>query len=201
MGGVSVGIAKKASQAYKEFKTEVSRLASMANKRLKRLENNGLQDLPAYKTWFENGGLRFSVKGKDKQQLEREYWRLKHFLDNQTSTIRGANRFLKDMAKNTGLKYGSLKELKTLSKKFFALADKISEYNKTINEAARALDYQKIWNDINRYMQVNKAEFDNIDNTEQLLNKFLQFLEQVQPVEQNKEGYSYDSTKWEFIDL
>ena len=36
-------------QDYQSLKREVSRLASMANKRLVRLENNGFEDSPAYK--------------------------------------------------------------------------------------------------------------------------------------------------------
>lgn len=196
-----MGLVKKARQAYSNFRAEVSRLSAMANKRLRRLENNSLQDLPAYKTWFANGGQYFSVKGKTQDEVQREYWRLKHFLDNQTSTVRGANQFLKEMAKNTGIKYKGLADLKSKAKKFFELAQKIEEYNKSINEAAKALDYQKIWNDISNYMTINKQEFDSIDDTEQLLDKFLEYLDKVQPVENNKEGYSYDGTKWEFIDL
>ena len=42
---------QKATDKYKELKKEVSRMASMANKRLKRLEKNELTDLPAYKSW------------------------------------------------------------------------------------------------------------------------------------------------------
>ena len=57
-----------ASDEYKAFKKEVSRMASMANKRLKRLEKNELTDLPSYKAWEENGSIRFSVKGKTYQQ-------------------------------------------------------------------------------------------------------------------------------------
>ena len=36
-----------ASDKYKELRAEVSRMASMANKRLNRLENNNLTMLPA----------------------------------------------------------------------------------------------------------------------------------------------------------
>jgi hypothetical protein len=38
---------KLASEKYLELKKEVSRMASMANKRLRRLEKNELTDLPA----------------------------------------------------------------------------------------------------------------------------------------------------------
>ena len=39
----------------KELRKQVSRLASMANKRIQRLEQSELTDTPAYKSWEENG--------------------------------------------------------------------------------------------------------------------------------------------------
>ena len=56
-------VRKEYSDAYLKLKKEVSRKASMANKRLVRLENNKLTDLPAYKQWKNyNGGVKFSIK-------------------------------------------------------------------------------------------------------------------------------------------
>ena len=49
----------------KENRKKISRLVSLANKRLKRLENAGLDDSPAYQKWVEAGAVKFSVKGKD----------------------------------------------------------------------------------------------------------------------------------------
>ena len=54
-----------ASDKYLELKKEVSRMASMANKRLVRLERNELTDLPAYQSWVQNGAIKFSVANKD----------------------------------------------------------------------------------------------------------------------------------------
>ena len=42
----------------KEVKAEMSRLASVANKRLQRLENAGLETSPAYKKWVEDGAVK-----------------------------------------------------------------------------------------------------------------------------------------------
>ena len=77
-----------ASVEYKRLKKETSRLASMANKRLDRLESNNLTMMPSYMSWQANGAIRFSVKGKTYNQLQSEYWRVKHFLDERTSTVR-----------------------------------------------------------------------------------------------------------------
>ena len=163
-----------ASDEYKAFKKEVSRMASMANKRLKRLEKNELTDLPSYKAWEENGSIRFSVKGKTYQQLQAEYWRLKNFLDAKTSTVRGANAFLKEMAQNTGIKYKGLADLKTKAKKFFELANKIKQ---------------------------GVIDIGNEESTESVLNKYLNAMDKLQPVETNSEGYKNGGTEWDFIKL
>ncbi len=192
---------KVASDEYKTLKKEVSRMASMANKRLVRLERNELTELPAYRSWVENGAIKFSVKGKDYQQLQSEFWRLKNFLDNKTSTVRQANAFLREMAANTGIKYNGLADLKTKSKKFFELADKIKQYYRSAEQSALALDYQKIWQQINEQIKQGVIEIDTEESTESVLNKYLQAMDKVQPVENMNEGYKEDSTEWDFIKL
>lgn len=192
---------KLASDEYKALKKEVSRMASMANKRLKRLEKNELTHLPSYKAWEENGSIRFSVKGKTHQQLQSEYWRLKNFIDAKTSTVRGANAFLKEMAQNTGIKYKGLADLKTKSKKFFELASKIKQYYKNAEQSALALDYQKIWQQINEQIKQGVIAIDNEESTESVLNKYLNAMDKVQPVETNSEGYKNGGTEWDFIKL
>lgn len=192
---------KLASDEYKALKKEVSRMASMANKRLKRLEKNELTHLPSYKAWEKNGSIRFSVKGKTHQQLQAEYWRLKNFLDAKTSTVRGANSFLKEMAQNTGIKYNGLADLKTKSKKFFELANKIKQYYKNAEQSALALDYQKIWQQINEQIKQGVITIDSEESTESVLNKYLNAMDKLQPVETNSEGYKNGGTEWDFIKL
>ena len=103
---------KFASEEYLRLKAEVSRKASMANKRLVRLEKNNLTSSPAYQKWVDyKGGIKFSVRNKDYNQLQQELARVNQFIESKTSTVRGLNKVLKEMAKNTGIKYGSIKEL------------------------------------------------------------------------------------------
>lgn len=191
---------KVASDKYKELRSEVSRMASMANKRLRRLESNDLTDLPAFREWEQHGAIKFSVKGKNYQQLQSEYWRLKHFLDDRTSTVRSANKFLQEMAQNTGIKYHGLADLKAKSKQFFALAQKIKEYNQSIQQSALALDYQKIWEQINTYVKSTNTDLASAVDSNEQLEKFLQYMEQVQPVENNKEGFSIGN-EWDFVEI
>lgn len=191
---------KLASDKYLELKKEVSRMASMANKRLNRLESNNLTLLPAYREWESHGAIRFSVRGKNYNQLQSEYWRLKHFLDDRTSTVRSANKFLREMAENTGIKYRGLEDLKNKSAKFFELAEKIKQYNMSINQSAQALDYQKIWQQINTYVNSTNTDLASAISSDEQLQRFLDFMNEVQPVENNKEGYSVGNT-WDFVEI
>lgn len=191
----------KASDKYKELRKEVSRMASMANKRIDRLERNNLTMLPAYQAWESNGSIRFSVKGKSYEETQAEYWRLKKFLDDRTSTVKQANDFLKEMAENTGIQYNGLEDLKAKSAKFFELADLIKQYNQSINQSAQALDYQKIWQDINTYVLDTDADLAAAVSSEEQLERFLAFMNEVQPVEDNQEGFSLNGENWDFIEL
>lgn len=190
-----------ASDKYKELRAEVSRMASMANKRLNRLENNNLTMLPAYQAWEQNGSIRFSVKGKDYNQLQAEFWRLKNFLDDRTSTVRKANAFLREMAENTGIQYHGLEDLKNKSARFFELAEKIREYNQAIGQAAQALDYQKIWQQINTAVQQDALDLSEAVSSDEQLERFLDFMNDVQPVEDDKEGYSLTNSNFDFVEI
>lgn len=190
-----------ASDKYKELRAEVSRMASMANKRLNRLENNNLTMLPAYQSWEQNGSIRFSVKGKDYNQLQAEFWRLKNFLDDRTSTVREANAFLREMAENTGIQYHGLEDLKNKSARFFELAEKIREYNQAIGQAAQALDYQKIWQQINTAVQQDALDLSEAVSSDEQLERFLDFMNDVQPVEDNQEGYSFTNSNFDFVEI
>lgn len=192
---------KLASDEYLRLKKEVSRMASMANKRLRRLESNDLTNLPAYQAWERNGSIKFSVKGKDYNQLQSEYWRLKGFLDARTSTVREANKFLREMAEDTGIKYHGLADLKEKSKQFFELADKIKEYYKKIDETAKAIDYRAIFEQINVMVEQGMAELGAEESTEEILNKFMEQMEKLEPVEQGQEGYKRGGTDWDFVRL
>ena len=137
----------------KENRKKISRLVSLANKRLKRLENAGLNDSPAYQKWVEAGAEKFSVKGKDHNELQRELSRLKNFIESETSTVRGVNNVLKQMAQNTGIEYSNMQELKDNAKTFFELSSKVEQYLRTVDDIASSIGYQKIWESINQYVK------------------------------------------------
>ena len=137
----------------KENRKRISRLVSLANKRLKRLEDAGLDDSPAYQKWVEAGAEKFSVKGKDHNQLQRELSRLKNFIESETSTVQDVNNVLKQMAQNTGIEYSNMQELKDNAKTFFELSSKVEQYLRTVDDIASSIGYQKIWESINQYVK------------------------------------------------
>lgn len=139
------------------YRKEASRLVSLANKRVQRLESNGLKDSPAYKKYLETGG-KFSVRGKTHNQLQAEVSRLRNFIDSETSTVRGVTNTLKEMANNTGIKYNNLKDLRSKAPKFFELASKVEQYLRTVEDMASAIGYQKIWEQINQYVKDEKID-------------------------------------------
>lgn len=149
--------------AINAYRKEASRLVSLANKRVQRLELNGLTDSPAYKAYIASGG-KFGVKGKSHNELQQEVARLNRFINATTSTIRGVNKTLKEMADNTGISYRDLKELRAKSSKFFELANKVEQYLRTVDDMASAIGYQKIWETINQYVQRGDIDLDGADN-------------------------------------
>ena len=172
----------------------------MANKRLVRLEKNELTELPAYQSWVAGGSIKFSVKGKSYNELQSEFWRLKNFLDNKTSLVRQANQYLRDMANVTGIKYGNLSELKAKSKQFFELANKVKEYYQASEQSAIALDYQKIWEQINFQIKQGAIEIGQEQSTDEVLQQFLRAMDKVAEIETGQEGYR-DTGEWDFIKL
>jgi|SRR5699024_2974908 len=145
----------------REYRREASRLSAMANKRLQRLERNNLTSTPAYQRWLADGGEKFGVKGKTYNEVQAEVSRLRRFIDAETSTIRGANKVLKQIAENTGIKYSNLTDLRSRASNFFELASKVEQYLRTVDDIASAIGYQKIWDAINQYtdeMEIDLSE-------------------------------------------
>lgn len=165
---VKVEGAKETSDYFRKLRREASRLSSIANKRLGRLKYQGYEDTPAYRQWeSDRGGVKFGVRGKTNAEVQSEYWRVRHFLDNRTSTVRGANKVLKEIAASTGMGYEGMKDLKNKSKTFFQLAQRISEYDKSVQRAAEALDYQKIWQQINTMVKMDDISLDYAEDSEE----------------------------------
>ena len=140
-------------QRIRQLKQEISKKASMANKRLKRLENNDLTNVPAYRQYVQGGGVKFSVKGKSYNELQAELSRVNHFINSKTSTVRGTNSVLKEIANTAKIKYNNLSELYSNVNQFFSLATKVEDYLNATGQTALAIGYQRVWEAINKYVE------------------------------------------------
>lgn len=153
--------AQQKANAIRQFRKEASRKAALANKRIARLESNDLKSSPAYQRFIEDGGHKFGVKGKTYNEVQQEVARLDRFINAVTSTVKGATNTLKEMAKNTGISYKNMADLKKKSAKFFELASKVEQYLRNVEDVASAIGYQKIWEAVNQYVKDSGITLDN----------------------------------------
>lgn len=141
-------------QNEKKLKAEISRKAALANKRLARLEKNGLENLPAYRNWLDyKGGVKFSVKGKTHNQLVAELARVDSFIKSKTSTVRGANKVLKEIANTNDISYKRIGELNTKLSNFFELYSKAKQYLENTADVANAIGSNFIMKTISNYVE------------------------------------------------
>lgn len=167
-----------------QLKREIQRKANIAHKRLQRLEKNNLTHLPAYQQWVKDGAVRFGVKGKNYNELQAELARLNRFLDSKTSTVREANKYLKDIAQMTGIKYKSVKELPDKLENFFRISEKVDEYLRNIEGSASAIGYHKIWEVVNQVVEMEGKELDgSAEDMEAIIQAAIDALEYEHVIE------------------
>lgn len=145
-------------ERIKAERAEASRMVSLANKRLRRLEDNKLESTQAYQMFIADGGQYFSIRGKTGNELQAEMARMRRFINAKTSTLTGLNNHLKEVANITGMEYKTLKELRAKTPKFFELQSKVEQYLRNVEDVASAIDYHKIWEAINSYVATAKVD-------------------------------------------
>lgn len=144
----------KFTSEQRKLRAEASRLVSMANKRLKRMEQQNLINTPAYKKWVEDGGQKFGIKGKTMAEVKQEVARLNDFLKKQTSTVTGAKEYLKNVASKVGVTdFSDFNDLQNKLNNFFETTAKVKEYLRNSKEIGVSIGYQKIWEEVSNYVQ------------------------------------------------
>ena len=148
----------------RKYRQEASRKVSMANKRLKRLEEQNLTMSPSYKKWLDEGGQKFGVRGKTTQEVRAEVARLNKFLNQTTSTVKGTKKYLNNIASQVGIKnYDSCQSLNNQLKDFFEVSDRVREYLKNSKEIAVSIGYKKIWEEVNEYAETVGKDFASLN--------------------------------------
>ena len=64
-----------------------------------------------------------------------------------------------------------------------------------------ALDYQKIWEQINTQIKQGVISIGGEETTESVLNRYIEELDKVQRVENDEEGYKDGSSIWDFVKI
>lgn len=158
---------KSANNARQVLAKEVSRMAQMINKRMVRLERNNLQMVSAYKEWERQGKPHYGVKGKSYNELQSEYWKLKKIIDDITSTVTGANNYLKDMGKRLGFgdnfKKSQMEDLKANLNGYWRLYHRIEEYVSSLQGEGYNIGSPRIQEMITNYIKENNANLRTID--------------------------------------
>lgn len=154
------------TEEERKLRAEARRLVSMANKRLRRLEQQNLINSPAYKKWVEEGGQKFSVKGKSMEEVKQEIARMERFLNMQTSTVRGAKQYFLNVAKEVGIeRFDDFTDLQNKLSTFFETTAKIKEYLYNTKEIGVAIGYQKIWEVVSDYVEEVGHELELTEET------------------------------------
>lgn len=123
----------------RELRRAVSQIASAGNKRLKRLESAG-QRSRAAEVVQESGG-KFSVRGKNLEELKTEFMREKNFFERKTSSLRGIREIKRETAKTLEAR-GVTNIDKDKIGDTFALYDKLKELDPSV--ASKNLKYAVI---------------------------------------------------------
>lgn len=151
--------AKELKEKERELRREASRQASMANKRLKRLEEQDLTNTPAFKSWYDDGGVKFGVRGKTNREVQHEMARMKKFLNMQTSTVTGAKKNLENIANRINIyHWDNYKDLEKQIANYYSLQQKVLEYSSNIKEIGVSLNYQKVGEYVADYLNETNGE-------------------------------------------
>lgn len=194
----------------RSLRKAISSMGSAANKRLRRMEEKGINFGEDEGPNTSAGVKRFSVRGKSLDELKREFRRVRNFLSDPQSSLTGMWKALKEVKRKWGKQptkkmrkdfFKMEKQKKKLGKAMEYRLTKYDElrrwretwkyYNRLINEGIWAPTEQDS-NQIREivYTQVSNSDIDSINENEiwkNILNKMKNDYEQAQIALQNEE--------------
>lgn len=155
-------LSKVMSMSRRELAQATSVLTQASNKRLARMQKQGITT-PATEYIKKHGG-RFLTKGKDVNELREEFQRAKGFLESETSTIKGyrawESKIAETLKTNAGIDYNALTERE--KRKFWQAYSKLEEldaanvygakYRTSVNEIYTAVKGGLRYKDIDEFV-------------------------------------------------
>lgn len=164
----------------KEMKLVLGRLVSAVNKRVRRFQAKGIST-PATVSLMRSGGA-LSVKGKNVNQMRKEFARARNFLNMETSTQKGYTKTMKKITetlKDRGITI-SPKDLDRV----FAVWNRLVE----IDPSIKLHDFKySLWQDI--AMLSDSMDID--DKIQAMQERYTELYEQQQETEYGKEVTLY----------
>ena len=88
------------------------------------------------------------------EQVKAEVGRLNKFINQSTSTVKGAKDYFKNIANNVGIfDYKDIHDLQNKLNNFFEITYKVKQYLHNSKEIGVAIGYQKVWEIVSDYVQ------------------------------------------------
>lgn len=195
---------RRTTETVQEFRKRVVKIQSMVNKRLKRLEEAGLQETKAYQQFLKNnaGQPRFSVKGKNYNELVSQYYKMINFIEEKSSTVKGAKEVIKDVAKSIGFSFSKNQFTMTAQLgDFWRIYRTLDDYYQKVEKQARYIDYRKMFNAINTALALNKEAIGGLKQDAVALENIIKntMTELEDSFQEDVLDYAVDILKNEFI--
>jgi len=170
------------TMSKKNLSKVTSRLASAANKRIKRMKQANVSS-PAL-AGVEASGGKLSVKGKNQGQLKSEFTRAKQFLQGKTSGLQKAKSYKAKLAKNLGVKQISDQQIGEIER----IMEKIKQMDPNLTRVGNRYST----NDDNvDYTNIKKMVAKGLDeglSPEDILEKATERLEELNEERINRES-------------
>lgn len=174
----------------RKLKQEIHRKIGIANKRIDRLKEQGLENTPAYRNLIATTGKsRFSIKGsKSKNELRRLEGQLDQFIGRKTSTVTGVKKWKKGIADSLGVNYEKVSEIGHNLDKYIDLLGKLTQLQRSrggVDEGSeRRVDA------INKYIQENEINIGAVD-----IDDLIQLVDDM--MKEEEEAYIRQIGEWE----
>lgn len=155
-----------AEAEFKALKKELRKEARNTNKKLKAMERNGMDGLPAYQEMSDlnnNGRKRYSTAGKnskkDVQAMRKELAKIKKFNNAQTGGVVKGRNYLKKMAVAFGIQYKNTKELIANTRVFWQVVSKLQQKY----DDMKVKQSDEVVEDVKEYIEANGGSLDSQD--------------------------------------
>lgn len=169
------------SLTRKELAQVVSKLSSAANKRIVRFQQ-AKESSPALRQVYNSGG-KFSVKGKDLNQLRAEYVRVRNFMKSATGDLKSWRKQKKLIIER--MRKDGVELTEGQFDKFWKLYETLKDIHPEVAE--KNLRYE-VYRELSRTLVANEGDMDK--TLEQMSEKISEIYERQQEDMRDEKGVS-----------